>query len=179
MTLRRLLPFLAMLAAFGWIVPASAASTGKLGSGCIAHHPNYIEDTFEVQYSAGCSGHDEPELDPVSSAPGSARDLTWRFVLPSDGSFNVSATGPPRIETSIIGTWKGSRTTRHGVGSSGLVKFHVRYGVVVFPGSNCERDALQRTSRALGPDTRPHRGSRSGVIPEHWPRRVLCLAGRL
>lgn len=94
MTLRRLLPFLATLAALGWFVPAGGASTGKLGSGCIAHRPNYIEDRFEVQYSAGCSGHDEPELDPVSSAPGSARDLTWKFVLPSDGAVNVSATGP-------------------------------------------------------------------------------------
>ena len=94
MTLRRLFAFIVTLAAFGGIAQASAASTGKLGSGCIAHHPNYVEGTFEVQYAAGCSGHDEPELDPVSSAPGSAQDLTWRFVLPSDGSFNVSATGP-------------------------------------------------------------------------------------
>ena len=94
MRLRRFLPFLATLAVFGWIAQASAASSGKQGSGCIAHRPNYIEGSFEVQYSAGCSGHDEPELDPVSSAPDSARDLTWRFVLPSDGSFNVSATGP-------------------------------------------------------------------------------------
>ena len=30
----------------------------------------------------------------MSSAPGSAQDLTWRFVLPSDGATNVSATGP-------------------------------------------------------------------------------------
>jgi hypothetical protein len=86
--------------AFAWVVQAGAAnsggtaSSGNAGSGCIAHHPNYIEDTFEVQYAAGCSGHDEPELDPVSSAPHSARDLTWRFVLPSAGSFNVSTTGP-------------------------------------------------------------------------------------
>ena len=94
MRLRRLLAFVGALAAFGWMAQASAASTGKLGSGCIAHRPNYIENRFEVQYSAGCSGHDEPELDPVSSAAGSARDLTWRFVLPSDRSVNVSATGP-------------------------------------------------------------------------------------
>ena len=64
------------------------------GSGCIAHHPNYIEDVFEVGYAAGSSGHDEPELDPVSSAPGSARDLTWTIVLGSDGLFPVAATGP-------------------------------------------------------------------------------------
>jgi hypothetical protein len=64
------------------------------GSGCIAHHPRYVEDSFEVEYPVGCTGHDEPELDPVSSAPGSARDLTWTVVLPSDGLFPVSATGP-------------------------------------------------------------------------------------
>src|SRR5258707_848599 len=64
------------------------------GFGCIAHHPNYIKNKIEVQYSAGCSGHDEPELDPVSTAAGSARDLTWTAVLPTDGSFIVSATGP-------------------------------------------------------------------------------------
>jgi hypothetical protein len=95
----------AALAVFG-IAGASAASgkpsgaasagtaTGASGGGCIAHRPNYIEDVFESHYVAGCSGHDEPELDPVSSAPGSAKDLTWRFVLPSDGTFPVSATGP-------------------------------------------------------------------------------------
>jgi hypothetical protein len=70
--------------------PASASGSG----GCIAHHPNYIEDVFEVQYAAGCSGHDEPELDPLSNAPGSARDLTWKVVLPSNGSYNVDTTGP-------------------------------------------------------------------------------------
>jgi hypothetical protein len=72
---------------------ASGAASG-VGGGCIAHRPNYLEDVFEPHYVAGCSGHDEPELDPVSSAAGSARDLTWRFVLPSDGTFPVSATGP-------------------------------------------------------------------------------------
>jgi hypothetical protein len=73
---------------------ASAASGGTGGSGCLAHHANYVEDTFEVQYTSGCTGHDEPELDPVSTAPGSARDLTWTVVLPSNASRNVDATGP-------------------------------------------------------------------------------------
>jgi hypothetical protein len=73
---------------------AAPASGGSGGSGCIAHHPNYIEDTFEVQYTSGCTGHDEPELDPVSSLPGSAKDMTWTVVLPSNGSYDVDATGP-------------------------------------------------------------------------------------
>src|SRR6266404_782677 len=63
-------------------------------AGCYAHRPKYIEGIFEVRYDSGCTGHDEPELDPVSTAPGSARDLTWTVVLPSDGAFPVSATGP-------------------------------------------------------------------------------------
>ncbi len=69
--------------------PAAAQS-----SGCIAHHPKYVQGLFEVQYDAGCTGHDEPELDPVSSAPGSARDLTWTVILPTHDGFDVSATGP-------------------------------------------------------------------------------------
>ena len=76
----------------GPATPASSAAS--TGGGCIAHHPQYIEDVFEVQYAAGCSGHDEPELDPISSLPGSARDLTWHIVLPTDGAFPVSAVGP-------------------------------------------------------------------------------------
>ncbi len=102
MTLRYSVALLVAAAAFAWVVSGGAASTGKagsadsggLGSACIAHHPNYVEDVFEPLYVAGCTGHDEPELDPVSSAPGSAKNLTWRFVLPSDGAYPVSATGP-------------------------------------------------------------------------------------
>jgi hypothetical protein len=73
---------------------AAPASGGASGSGCLAHHPNYIEGTLEVEYTTGCTGHDEPELDPVSNAPGSARNLTWTAVLPSNASRNVDATGP-------------------------------------------------------------------------------------
>ncbi|HEY4349079.1 MAG TPA: hypothetical protein VGM80_16010 [Gaiellaceae bacterium] len=103
MTLRRSVTLLVALAAFGWVVQAGAAHTTKTGStgitssqgsACIAHRPNYVEDVFEPHYTAGCTGHDEPELDPVSSAAHSAKNLTWRFVLPSDGAYPVSATGP-------------------------------------------------------------------------------------
>jgi hypothetical protein len=62
---------------------------------CVAHRPAYVEDVFEVRYSSGCSGHDEPELMPVSDQPGSAKDLTWTFVLPSNGAnVDVDAVGP-------------------------------------------------------------------------------------
>jgi hypothetical protein len=61
---------------------------------CIAHHPIYVQGKVEVSYEPGCTGHDEPELMPLSSAPGSARDLTWTAVLPATGSGPVSAVGP-------------------------------------------------------------------------------------
>jgi hypothetical protein len=73
---------------------ARLGTTAQSGAGdCIAHHPN-ASAQYPVWYTAGCTGHDEPELDPVSSAPGSAQDLTWTAVLPADGSVPVSAVGP-------------------------------------------------------------------------------------
>jgi hypothetical protein len=72
----------------------AAPTLAQQGSGCIGHRPQYVDNAFEVTYDSGCSGHDEPELDPISSLPGSARELTWTVVLPSDGSFGVAATGP-------------------------------------------------------------------------------------
>ena len=78
---------------FCLLVMVSAQAQTK--TACLAHHFQYIEGVFEVSYEPGCTGHDEPELDPVSSAPGSARDLTWTVVLPSDGPTTlVSDVGP-------------------------------------------------------------------------------------
>ena len=77
------------------LAPGTARASGGQGGGCIAHRPAYVEDVFESHYTAGCSGHDEPELDPVSAVPGSAKDITWTAVLPSNGSFfPVDAVGP-------------------------------------------------------------------------------------
>ena len=74
-----------------WLHALPAAADG---SGCVAHHPRYVDGSFEVKYDSGCTGHDEPEFFPISNAPGSGRELTWTVVLPADGSFPVSATGP-------------------------------------------------------------------------------------
>jgi hypothetical protein len=99
---RRLLAGALVLVFGGWAAtvaagPASAGGTstsGHSGAGvCIAHHPN-SDAEYPIWYTAGCTGHDEPELDPVSSLAGSARDLTWTAVLPSDGAVPVSAVGP-------------------------------------------------------------------------------------
>ncbi len=77
------------------LVSIAAPVFAQTHSACIAHHPKYVEDSFEVDYANGCTGHDEPELDPVSSLPGSARDFTWTFILPTGTTANpVSATGP-------------------------------------------------------------------------------------
>ena len=91
---RLLLAAVGALTAAVLMVGGAGASSGTTGSGCIAHRPAYIEDVFEPSYTAGCSGHDEPELDPISAAPGSATNMTWRFVLPTDGAVPVSAVGP-------------------------------------------------------------------------------------
>jgi hypothetical protein len=81
-------------AAIGLVAPQAAQAAGGQGA-CIAHRPAYIEDVFEPRYSAGCSGHDEPELNPLSNLPGSAKDATWTFQLPGNGPrFDVDAVGP-------------------------------------------------------------------------------------
>src|SRR5579864_6431561 len=71
----------AAVAALFWSLPAVAQVTA-----CKAHLPMYLQGRFEVTYAPGCTGHDEPELDPLSDAPGSASNLTWTVVLPGDGT---------------------------------------------------------------------------------------------
>ena len=81
--------------------PAVAAA-GAASSGCIGHAFKYSED-IEIHYLPGCTGHDEPELDPVSSLPGSAKNLTWTITLPADGTYPVEDLG--------FGFWTGGTTT--------------------------------------------------------------------
>jgi hypothetical protein len=72
--------------------PASAGVAGASGSSqalCIGHHPMEY-----VWYTSGCTGHDEPEIDPLSNRPGSAQDLTWTLVLPANGTVQVDSVGP-------------------------------------------------------------------------------------
>ena len=86
-------------ALFAGVVQASSASAGSETGAftglptCIAHVFPELPEPNDIYYAPGCTGHDEPELDPVSSAPGSARDLTWTVVLPTDGSHPVTDTG--------------------------------------------------------------------------------------
>lgn len=104
----------AVLAAVSALVLALGASAGVAGtssngsanatsgggsstSACLAHIPGGLspdENDLSEYYTSVCTGHDEPELDPVSSAPGSAQDITWHVQLPADGAFPVSSVGP-------------------------------------------------------------------------------------
>jgi len=84
--------------------PAAATARPKTSQvGCVGHAPFYSEDRVEIEYTPGCTGHDEPELDPVSSLPGSAQDLTWNIQLPADGTYTVSSLG--------FGFWTGGVVT--------------------------------------------------------------------
>ena len=102
----------AVLAAVSAFVLALGASAGAAGTssgsatvtsgiagastaGCLAHIPGGLDDAnLSEYYTSGCTGHDEPELDPVSSANRSAENVTWRVQLPTDGTVPVSAVGP-------------------------------------------------------------------------------------
>ena len=69
---------------------AQAAPAGSSGqSDCIAHHPQSF-----VWYTSSCTGHDEPEIDPLSNKAGSAQDLTWTVLLPTNDVTTVDAVGP-------------------------------------------------------------------------------------
>jgi hypothetical protein len=65
----------------------AASSTSQ--SLCIGHHPQEY-----VWYTHSCTGHDEPEIDPLSNRAGSAQNLTWTVVLPTNGAVQVDSVGP-------------------------------------------------------------------------------------
>jgi hypothetical protein len=83
----RWLLVLSLLFAASWTTASAGSTTAQ--ALCIAHRPQGY-----VWYSHSCTGHDEPELDPLSSHPGSAEDITWTIVLPSDGSTRVDEVTP-------------------------------------------------------------------------------------
>ena len=78
----------ALLAAFVLSGSAAAGSTTSQST-CIAHHSQEF-----VWYTMSCTGHDEPEIDPLSNKAGSAKDLTWTIVLPTNGAVQVDSVGP-------------------------------------------------------------------------------------
>ena len=81
---------LAALATGPFALGASASGgSSNAQAVCIAHHPQDF-----VWYTHSCTGHDEPELDPLSNHPGSAQDLTWTIMLPTNGGAQVDSVGP-------------------------------------------------------------------------------------
>jgi hypothetical protein len=77
--------------------PGNADEPGVAGAqsaACFAHVIGGANPDYYDVYTGNCTGHDEPELDPVSSAPHSALDLTWHVGLPAGGSFPVPTVGP-------------------------------------------------------------------------------------
>jgi hypothetical protein len=98
-----------LLAALAAAAPSPAAATGNSAtsqSECIAHHP-----TPDVWYTHSCTGHDEPEIDPLSSNPGTAQDLTWTIVLPSDNPAYPGQTGPGQVDAVGPTFWIGGTLT--------------------------------------------------------------------
>jgi hypothetical protein len=85
--LRRLTAAVGSLGVLCLALPGLAQATPQ--SLCIGHHPQNF-----VWYTSSCTGHDEPELDPLSNSAGSAQNLTWTIVLPSNGSVPVDSVGP-------------------------------------------------------------------------------------
>src|SRR5215472_9333461 len=71
-----------------------SGTAGASTAACLARVPSGLGDELYDFYRAGCTGHDEPELDPVSSASRSAQNITWRVQLPADGTSAVSSVGP-------------------------------------------------------------------------------------
>src|SRR5690242_3722089 len=76
----------------GGVVSGGAGTSSAVH--CLAHVPGGLSEDWYEHYTPGCTGHDEPELDPVSSAPHSARNLTWHVALPAGGTFPVPSVGP-------------------------------------------------------------------------------------
>jgi hypothetical protein len=82
------------------LVSAATATAGRTGvagastAACLAHVSGYARIDLQDAYSGDCTGHDEPELDPVSSAPHSALNITWEIQLPADGTYPVTSVGP-------------------------------------------------------------------------------------
>ncbi len=84
-------PAVAVTSSAGNVISGTAGATT---AGCLAHVPGGLSQDWYDSYRAGCTGHDEPELDPLSTASRSAQNITWHVQLPADGTFPVSSVGP-------------------------------------------------------------------------------------
>jgi hypothetical protein len=83
--------------------PAVAGAAVRHGTACVERHVVYVEGKIDVQYRPGAPGTTSRSSTRCPSLPHSARDLTWKFVLPTDGKFSVAGTG--------FGFWFGGTVT--------------------------------------------------------------------
>lgn len=97
------------IAAVGGLMGSASVGGARAAAGgqslCIGHHPQDY-----VWYTGSCTGHDEPEIDPLSSAPGSAQDLTWTLVLPTNEA-GTSAAQVGQVDSVGPTFWIGGAVT--------------------------------------------------------------------
>jgi hypothetical protein len=63
-----------------------AAAHKAIAHRCFGLFPGRGAGDRYIEYPAGCSGHDEPDLAAISSGANTASNITWTIVLPTDGT---------------------------------------------------------------------------------------------
>jgi hypothetical protein len=101
-------------------VAVTSNNPGANAAVCSAHVLGGLsadDNDWNEYYTPGCTGHDEPELDPVSNAERSAWNITWKVQLPTDGTVPVSKVG--------FGFWFGGTvkdSNPHKIGQEGFLE---------------------------------------------------------
>ena len=74
------------------VATGSAQSSGRpvahkaTAHRCFGLFPGRGAGDHYIEYPAGCSGHDEPDLAAISSGANTASNITWTIALPTDGT---------------------------------------------------------------------------------------------
>jgi hypothetical protein len=63
-----------------------AAAHKAVAHRCFGLFPGRGAGDHYIEYPAGCSGHDEPDLAAISSGANTASNIKWTIVLPTDGT---------------------------------------------------------------------------------------------
>jgi hypothetical protein len=66
--------------------PPAQAYTTATNRHCFGLYPAQGTYGQQFYYAPGCYGHDEPQIDPISSAANTAQSITWTVVLPADST---------------------------------------------------------------------------------------------
>ena len=92
----------------------------RMSSACLS------EELLYQNYTAGCSGHDEPELNPVLSASSFAQNIIWRVALLADAAFPGIAASGRRSGSAAPSTTR----TRQKLGGEGFLELQFYPGLV-------------------------------------------------